>query len=48
MTEYDVLKVLEIIEKYKLRTNPTVYYELKADICDLEEQENKEWNTNTM
>ena len=29
--------ILEILEKYKLRIPPNVFYELKADICNHEE-----------
>lgn len=31
-------KVLEILGDYKLRIPPTVYYELKGDLVDYEEQ----------
>lgn len=31
--------ILEILEKYKLRIPPNVFYELKADICNHEEPE---------
>lgn len=40
-------EVLEIIGNYKLRIPPTVYYELKADIVDLDESEKPtgKWET---
>jgi len=31
--------VLEVLERYKLRIPPTVYYELVADIMNMEEEE---------
>lgn len=31
-------QVLEIVEKYKLRIPPTVFYDLKADIMNYEEE----------
>lgn len=32
-------KILEILENYKLRIPPTVFYEIKADIVNCKEQE---------
>ena len=37
-------EVLEILEKYKLRMPPTVYYELKADIVNAWEEEDADTN----
>ena len=37
-------EVLEILENYKLRIPPTVYYELKADIVNFEDSEKSNWN----
>lgn len=39
MSIYDIL---EILENYKLRIPPTVYYELKADIVNFEETPKKD------
>ena len=39
MTKSELLRVLEVLERYKLRIPSTVYYELKADLVDLEEEE---------
>lgn len=36
-SEMRVDDILEILEKYKLRIPPNVFYELKADICNHEE-----------
>lgn len=32
-------RVLEVVERYKLRIPPTVYYELVADIMNVEDEE---------